>query len=610
MPEEIDPESIDDLADKFDDEFEPIVGIPVSSDGEVDPDMPRLPTQVRFFMLAVAAVLAGVGLVCGLYTAIAFAIVGCVLAAAIVRMTRELHRMKVPPPVTYIGLAGAIGGVALVLMLVYPTWQSQAVTYIINLGEVGSKVVGAIHEVGADFADQGEVLSDAGNVVDEQMTNIGTAAAARLEIPIERRALLFLQFMLVFVAVLLLLIVFVSMVPEVKPVEDGSKSNLSQRFAGWIRRLNTACFMRFLKALLVAGLAGIGFAVATHDTAFFIFGIVLIVALVTRYGPNIGLVLAGLMIPVAASWVWAGVVTFVTLLAMVAAEKRLHWYLVLVPAIKAGGLPREVYARSRQPRSSRRILRWVLWPIELILLLAVFAVVGYVVLFVFNNNTAVTQRKYTINAVAALPEERVSEVVPMYLQLLKTDANDRIVRMELVKAYCATGDYVAAVDQAINVAEWKLTHPGDSWRARLDGKLLDLLQMQSVTNYDPMEGYVFVLEHVGEQPSDADLLSIADTLVLVEPGSVVAHLYAARRALVAEANAAAVSWADRGLSLDVGFEGLNSVKARAYAALGETEGALAACAAELEVDPDNEVMQKLQTDLRADQRPKETIDEP
>ena len=587
---------------------DPASGFPLPDDRRrmsIDPTLQRV-LFIAGLVLTVVAVLMG------LYSAIICCLAVGLIAIAAPRVVRVFENLQAPPLVAHACVLVVAIAVALALLLAYPAWQRQAVMFVVHAGELGERVLGATESVEADLsgADHSAEFDQASETLSAHVSGIRERVDSFTRAGFGARFVFFLQFVAMLAGVLFMQLAIVSRLPpRARPVGE-SPPTVAERPQSLGHRLSIASLTRLIKALIIAVLAGVGFAIAALDTWFFIFGCVLVVALFTRLGPYVALILALLAVPTAASWSWSGAVALVTVIAMFAAEKRLHWYLVLVPAIRAGGLPREMYVGSRERRRRGIGFGWVFMFLKLLITAVVISALIYGGLFIANQLMSETEQDQLLNHAETIWRENPGAAVEDYEQLLTLNPDNRKALMGLVRCHVGQEDFVAADARAEDVGQWPPTPstPG-SLREALDAKIL--LIYNKVTPppvHDPAEGYRYVLEALDGRPEAGEFVAAAEKLAALEPESPQAHRFAAQGNFMAENHDAAVTWATKGLTIDDRYPGLHAVLAKVHSQRGETAAARTACEAELAIDPDNAEMSVLLEELSEPSEPSEPLE--
>ena len=587
---------------------DPAPGFPLSDDRRrmsIDPTLQRV-LFIAGLVLTVVAVLMG------LYSAIICCLAVGLIAIATPCVARVFQNLRVPPLVAHACVLVVAIAVALALLLAYPSWQRQAVMFVVHAGELGDRVLGATESVDADLsgADHSAEFDQASETLSAHVSGIRERVDSFTRAGFGARFVFFLQFVAMLAGVLFMQLAIVSRLPaRALPVGE-SPPMAAERPQSLGHRLRIASLTRLIKALIIALLAGVGFAIAGLDTWFFIFGCVLVVALFTRLGPYVALILALLAVPTAASWSWSGAVALVTVIAMFAAEKRLHWYLVLVPAIRAGGLPREMYVGSRERRRRGIGFGWIFMFLKLLITAVVISALIYGGLFIANQLMSETEQDQLLNHAETIWRENPGAAVEDYEQLLALNPGNRKALMGLVRCHVGQEDFVAADARAEDVGQWPPTPstPG-SLREALDAKIL--LIYNKVTPppvHDPVEGYRYVLEALDGRPEAGEFVAAAEKLAALEPESPQANRFAAQGNFMAENHDAAVTWATKGLTIDDRYPGLHAVLAKVHSQRGETAAARTACEAELAIDPDNAEMSVLLEELSEPPEPLEPLE--
>ena len=584
---------------------DPAPGFPLSDDRRrmsIDPTLQRV-LFISGLVLTVVAVLMG------LYSAIICCLAVGLIAIATPCVARVFQNLRVPPLVAHACVLIVAVAVALTFLLAYPAWQRQAVMFVVHAGELGDRVLGATESVDADLsgADHSAEFDQASETLSAHVSGIRERVDSFTRAGFGARFVFFLQFVAMLAGVLFMQLAIVSRLPaRALPVGD-SPPMAAERPQSLGHRLRIASLTRLIKALIIALLAGVGFAIAGLDTWFFIFGCVLVVALFTRLGPYVALILALLAVPTAASWSWSGAVALVTVIAMFAAEKRLHWYLVLVPAIRAGGLPREMYVGSRERRRRGIGFGWIFMFLKLLITAVVISALIYGGLFIANQLMSETEQDQLLNHAETIWRENPGAAVEDYEQLLALNPGNRKALMGLVRCHVGQEDFVAADARAEDVGQWPPTPstPG-SLREALDAKIL--LIYNKVTPppvHDPAEGYRYVLEALDGRPEAGEFVAAAEKLAAESPQ---ANWFAAQGNFMAENHDAAVTWATKGLTIDDRYPGLHAVLAKVHSQRGETAAARTACEAELAIDPDNAEMSVLLEELSEPSEPLEPLE--
>ncbi|MFM1549306.1 MAG: hypothetical protein ACKJSG_07925 [Lentisphaeria bacterium] len=587
---------------------DPAPGFPLSDDRRrmsIDPTLQRV-LFISGLVLTVVAVLMG------LYSAIICCLAVGLIAIATPCVARVFQNLRVPPLVAHACVLIVAVAVALTFLLAYPAWQRQAVMFVVHAGELGDRVLGATESVDADLsgADHSAEFDQASETLSAHVSGIRERVDSFTRAGFGARFVFFLQFVAMLAGVLFMQLAIVSRLPaRALPVGD-SPPMAAERPQSLGHRLRIASLTRLIKALIIALLAGVGFAIAGLDTWFFIFGCVLVVALFTRLGPYVALILALLAVPTVASWSWSGAVALVTVIAMFAAEKRLHWYLVLVPAIRAGGLPREMYVGSRERRRRGIGFGWIFMFLKLLITAVVISALIYGGLFIANQLMSETEQDQLLNHAETIWRENPGAAVEDYEQLLALNPGNRKALMGLVRCHVGQEDFVAADARAEDVGQWPPTPstPG-SLREALDAKIL--LIYNKVTPppvHDPAEGYRYVLEALDGRPEAGEFVAAAEKLAALEPESPQANWFAAQGNFMAENHDAAVTWATKGLTIDDRYPGLHAVLAKVHSQRGETAAARTACEAELAIDPDNAEMSVLLEELSEPSEPLEPLE--
>ena len=587
---------------------DPAPGFPLSDDRRrmsIDPTLQRV-LFISGLVLTVVAVLMG------LYSAIICCLAVGLIAIATPCVARVFQNLRVPPLVAHACVLIVAVAVALTFLLAYPAWQRQAVMFVVHAGELGDRVLGATESVDADLsgADHSAEFDQASETLSAHVSGIRERVDSFTRAGFGARFVFFLQFVAMLAGVLFMQLAIVSRLPaRALPVGD-SPPMAAERPQSLGHRLRIASLTRLIKALIIALLAGVGFAIAGLDTWFFIFGCVLVVALFTRLGPYVALILALLAVPTAASWSWSGAVALVTVIAMFAAEKRLHWYLVLVPAIRAGGLPREMYVGSRERHRRGIGFGWIFMFLKLLITAVVISALIYGGLFIANQLMSETEQDQLLNHAETIWRENPGAAVEDYEQLLALNPGNRKALMGLVRCHVGQEDFVAADARAEDVGQWPPTPstPG-SLREALDAKIL--LIYNKVTPppvHDPAEGYRYVLEALDGRPEAGEFVAAAEKLAALEPESPQANWFAAQGNFMAENHDAAVTWATKGLTIDDRYPGLHAVLAKVHSQRGETAAARTACEAELAIDPDNAEMSVLLEELSEPSEPLEPLE--
>ena len=587
---------------------DPAPGFPLSDDRRrmsIDPTLQRV-LFISGLVLTVVAVLMG------LYSAIICCLAVGLIAIATPCVARVFQNLRVPPLVAHACVLIVAVAVALTFLLAYPAWQRQAVMFVVHAGELGDRVLGATESVDADLsgADHSAEFDQASETLSAHVSGIRERVDSFTRAGFGARFVFFLQFVAMLAGVLFMQLAIVSRLPaRALPVGE-SPPMAAERPQSLGHRLRIASLTRLIKALIIALLAGVGFAIAGLDTWFFIFGCVLVVALFTRLGPYVALILALLAVPTAASWSWSGAVALVTVIAMFAAEKRLHWYLVLVPAIRAGGLPREMYVGSRERHRRGIGFGWIFMFLKLLITAVVISALIYGGLFIANQLMSETEQDQLLNHAETIWRENPGAAVEDYEQLLALNPGNRKALMGLVRCHVGQEDFVAADARAEDVGQWPPTPstPG-SLREALDAKIL--LIYNKVTPppvHDPAEGYRYVLEALDGRPEAGEFVAAAEKLAALEPESPQANWFAAQGNFMAENHDAAVTWATKGLTIDDRYPGLHAVLAKVHSQRGETAAARTACEAELAIDPDNAEMSVLLEELSEPSEPLEPLE--
>ena len=534
------------------------------------------PGLIIWIPVGIAATLAAAALLSPA-TVVAGATVGIVVAASLGRLTGLLVRAKIPQRYAAAAATGiAVAALGVVMLWWMAVWQTQAGPYGAQLSAMAGKAAELADKGGAGEA--GRRIMDGAHRLEMHIVRVATAVA-------ELRVRMFFQFALFIIAL--------GATVVLRPAEGstgiwklwgavtGRAANLFSKIGFWLSG-------QIAKALAQALMAGIGLMVAGATGAWFIAGCVLVVALVLRSAPLVTVLMAVPMIAWGTGWEKTTCVVAGTGVVMFVAEKKLHWFLWMRPALAAGLIEPTVDGSTRGLASS--VMQVVRVTVSLV---CVALIAGLLWVFVPSFQER-GERNRAITETELLLETNTPAATEKLLALAKRYPGEPELVLDLCKAYALAGDKTNALVYADAYTNWdvKAAIPG-SLREKLYQKFLDLGGERKLS-VNRAAGYEFVLRREPQQEAFAKSRSdLATKLFTINPDSVPALEILADESVLSGKADLAIKYAQCGLKLNPAGRVWHAVLADAYVQKQEWEKASAEADMQLAIDPKDNKMRVL-----------------
>ncbi len=547
----------------------------LSAWGDVEP----IPvTNQQVVGVVIGAVLAiVVAVVVSLDTAIVSAVIGVAVTASVGRLAGWLRAVKVPSRMA--GVAACVLAVVLlgtVLFVGSAVWQRQAAQY-------GARLCALAREAAGLAAKHAETKT-AGHWLVRGTTSVETALNQAAATVAERRVKLWIQ--------LTLWVGALTGIGLLRPRVDAT---------GWVRgwgflagllvrffsKIGFWMSSRLAKAVVLVVLTGGGLQMAGVTAVWFVAGGVLVLALVVRSVAIFVLIAVIPMVPWGAEWMKAGGIALGTCVVLYFAEKKLHWYLYLRPALASGLILPETHG-GEEGHATRSLVGGI-WKTVRLATSAALLVVTAGLLWVFIP--AFLQKREQQQAVmkaAAMLESNALQATAELLKLAERYPDAPETLLELTKAYWLTGDTNKAMQYAESYAKWEPKPVDGDWRAKWYRQLLAQLKMDQPT-FNRAEGYEFLLRQdkstleVPSKPRRA----LAEKIIALNPDSLIALAILANECLMSNETDKVIEYAGRGARLNPRDPAWHQMLADAYLQKKEYARAMAACDAALALNPDD-----------------------
>ncbi|MFT5130324.1 MAG: putative PurR-regulated permease PerM [Rhodothermales bacterium] len=608
------------MMDEFDEDTDPTMPdaeheqfVEAEEDEYVSDAEDNLPGSIRSGLAAIGLLLIVGAIFVNRGAAILSFVVAFVVAAAIPLLVVELRRARMHR----LAATGMLLGIAvivaqLLLFALYPAWQGKLATYSGNLVTLAKTVMDKINTTGEsggnttfDNHTVDETLRDARETatkvkrkttgfVEDNSRDFVQRVHNATEIVFFDRLLLALQFSLFLVGLCAIQYCF----PEPEPVAANADPQAPAPRGYWRRKVCAFCLVRTAKGLIIAAVTAIGLCVGGINTWFFIAGLAMVIAIISSFAPPVAIVLAIVMIPLAASWQWALGAVIVTALLLVAAEKRLHWYLVVMPGIQGGHLPPAFYKKPkravttiRQGRSPGRLLFGAL---ELCFSLALIAVLAGTVYIGYQGATAAAERdKALVDARNQHRDKDYAKSIAAYEAVRVQHPNNRAAILGLAQSHAMKGNMSKGLEYAEDFATWQpspapdTSDPVNFLRHKMGSALgwIELPQYQRGLAYEQL---LSVAERSGEH-----ILQITERLLRLDERNLRAHSARASAAVENSDWESAADWARKGIEIDDAYPGFHGFLARALYAQDDLEGCVNAADLEIKIDPENGIIEAL-----------------
>jgi predicted PurR-regulated permease PerM len=571
----------------------------------------NVPGSIRAGLAAIGLLLIVGAIFVNRSVAILSLAVAFVVAAAIPLLVVELRRARMHR----LAATGLLFGIAvivaqLLLFALYPAWQGKLAGYAINLVTLGEKVMEKVNP-----SEGGTAPTFGNEVVDETLRDARESANAMrrqtvdtfekhrrviaqrvhdaTEIAFTRRLMLAFQFALFLAGLCAIQYCF----PEPEPVAPSADPNAPAPRGHLRRALCSACVVRITKGFIIGAVAAIGYGVGGINTWLFIAGVAMFLAIISSAAPAVATVMALIMVPLASSWQWALGAVAVTCLLLVAAEKRLHWYLVVMPGIKGGRLPAAFYKRQRPVATVRRSSspgRMLMGIFSLCLHVAILGALALAVYVGYQGASASADRTRALaEARSQQRAKNYSQAIEAYEAILADQPNSRAAIRGLAQSYASNGNLTQALKYADQFAEWQpapvpsTADPIAFLRYKI-GDLMGWIEKPGLSKHLAHQEILSVAERSGE-----GLFQITERLLELDPKNLRAHAALASAAVENDDWEAAEEWARKGIAIDATYPGLHAALARALYHKDDLEGTIEAASHELEIDPENGLIEAL-----------------
>lgn len=603
--------------DEFDEETDEMMPDPPAEERIVDAE-DNLPGSIRTGLAIIGLLLIVGAVFVNRGVAVLSFIVAFIVAAAIPLLVVELRRARMHR----LAATGILFGIAIILsqlllFAVYPAWQGKLAAYAGNIVTLAQNVMkkvnsgdsGATPSFGNQVVD--ETLQDARETA-EQLKRRTTAAVENssrtfaqkvhdaTEVVFFDRLMLALQFGLFLAGLCAIQYCF----PEPEPVAANQDPQAPAPRGFWRRKMCAFCVVRVAKGLIIGVVAAIGFCVGGIKAWLFIAGLAMIIAVISAFAPQVAIILAALMIPLAGSWQWALGAVVVTAIFLFAAEKRLHWYLVVMPGVKGGRLPPAFYKRPRAVttvRQGRSPFRFLFSALELCFSLALIGALAGTIYIGYQGATTAAGRDKSLSDARSLHRAKnYRDSIAGYEAVLTQYPNNRGAIRGLAQSHAMNGNLSKAVDYAEDFATWQAppppatSDPVNFLRYKM-GSALGWIEKPEYQRGLAYQEILSVAERDGEQ-----ILQITDRLLKIDSRNLRAHAARAAAAVKNDDWEFAEEWAKKGIEIDASYPGLHASLAQALYAQEDVEGSIDAATAELEIDPDNGYIEALRNRAQGD----------
>ncbi len=281
-----------------------------------------------------------------------------------------------------------------------------------------------------------------------------------------------------------------------------------------IHRCGRFSVVRIFKAVLMAVLTAIGLAASGIDGWWFIAVIVGLVATICNLGPVVAVVLAAILVPVSPSVARAVVGLVLLLVVLILAERKLDWYLRLVPLSKRYNLPPEML--TRKGSSGVRVLAFL----PSIMSGLVILLICFTLFLVFDVHRSSTQREELLRRGRRYVRDfREDEAEDAFAEVLEQHPEDREALLGLIDLRIREEKFDEAMQLAKRIADWQppsATAP----MARMRAYIAETIEADSGRDIRAAEGYERILEATSGL-ADQDRLhrDLADRLRAVDKDS-------------------------------------------------------------------------------------------
>ena len=604
-PEDLEP----DYADEYDD-------LPQQTTDIED----NLPGSTRAG-LAIGGLLLIIGAIfVNKYVAILSFAVAFVVAAAIPLIVVELRRARMHR----LAATGLLFGIAvivaqLLLFAVYPAWQGKLATYAVNLVSIGEMVMekvspdegGSAPTTGNDKVDEtlrgardttNALRRDTVETWEKHRRSIAQKIHDVTEVPFMRRLMLAFQFALFLLALCAIQYCF----PEPEPVAPSNDPNAPPPRGHLRRAICSACVVRITKGLIIGTVVAIGYGVGGINTWLFIAGIAMFLAIVSSSAPAVATVLALLMVPLAGSWQWAIGAVIVTLIFLIAAERRLHWYLVVMPGIKGGRLPPAFYPRQQRTvtkvKTGRSGGSMLIGLFSFLLHVAILSALAGVIYIGYQGFTDSAEREELMREARGHHlNKNYTQSIAGYQAVRDQYPNYRGAIRGLAQSHAMNDNIPKAMEYAEEFAKWQAPPkpaPADfvNFTRYHIGQLMGHSEKPEFQRHLVHQEILSAAVNTGQE-----IFQVTERLLELDPNNVRAHAALATAAVKNEDWEAAEDWAKKGIEVDPRYPGLHAALAHALYKRGDLDGTIDAASKELEIDPENGLIEALRNRAQGDQ---------
>ena len=420
---------------------------------------------------------------------------------------------------------------------------------------------------------------------------------------------IFLQLICFSAALLYLPILVVSVCPGLgKSAEGKLEGFYAWLGAGCLKVLNRSgqfSLVRLVKALLIGFLTAIGLQLAGITAWWFIAGCVAVVALICNLSPLLAAFLGALMLLAAPNSTRGIVGLALTTIVLVLAERRLHWYLYLMPMAKRYKLPPEMLGQKRAGASGRLVAM-----LPSLMSILVVVAIGYVVYeFIQVQHAGVKRAEQMRVARQHLANANIEEAVASYQGLLEKNPDDQEAALGLLRAYLEADKSAEAMEQADRIAKWQpavISSP----LARLRVYMADLMEQRSPRSVDKLKGYKEILQDIENENKSELQRQLGDKILAAKPKSPWGY-YAKAQASYHEGDYTdSLTEAERGLEQNSEMLRLLLVKARSHNELKQYDECVEVCDQILGIDPELSEARSLKRLARRSKEETNTGDEP
>ncbi len=409
----------------------------------------------------------------------------------------------------------------------------------------------------------------------------------------------FLQLTFISIGVLLFPVLVVATTPGLgKAVRDDQRRGIM----AWVgpglfriyHRIGQIGLTRTVKAFLITALCTIGMGVSGISSFWFISGVVFCFALVCNLSFVIAFILGGLMVPYAANWMYSGIGVLITVAVLFLAEKKLHWYLYLVPMAKRYKLPPEMLGKTEGSRVIGKAMKLIPHLVSLL----VFAAVGYLCWTMWDVSNINSARRDDIRkATELVQEEKYDEAVKEMSAIVDKKypghPNNIAVMYKILRARVQQGNYEKAMFVANALSTYKTKQP-TGFIPQMRHKITEILETENYKlGHTKEKPYVVVVKGIHNLNMPDELKTLGDKIVGIDPQNEWGYIALARSAFLKGNNDEASRLAKKGLEVEPEMPELVMIDAEARLAARDYEGAEIAIDKLRELLPDDQDVRDL-----------------